>query len=71
MEVERIIRLAAGAIVLLTLALGVVGSPLFVSSGFLWMTAFVGLNLFQSSFTKFCPLEMLLRRARIGVPSNG
>jgi hypothetical protein len=64
MTTERIVRAVAGTVVLLTLALGVPASPLFVSGGFLWVTAFVGANLLQSAFTGFCPLELILRRAR-------
>ncbi len=63
---ERIIRIVAGAFVLLSLALGVQASPLFVSPHFLWFTAFVGANLFQSGFTRVCPLEFILKRARAG-----
>jgi len=66
MTVERLIRIFAGAFVLLSLALGVPGSPLFVSHNFLWFTVFVGANLLQSGFTRFCPLEMILRRLRAG-----
>ena len=60
MSVERVIRIFAGFMVLLSLALGVGGSPVFVSEGFLWLTGFVGVNLFQSGFTRFCPLEKIL-----------
>jgi len=69
MTTERMIRIFAGLFVLLSLALGVKGSPLFFNENFLWFTAFVGFNLFQSGFTRFCPLEMVLRRA--GVKSGG
>jgi len=62
MDVERLIRIFAGSFVLLSLALGVKESPLFVSSYFLWFTAFVGANLLQSGFTRFCPLETVLRK---------
>ena len=62
MTLERLIRIFAGAFVLVSLALGVPGSPLFVSKYFLWFTAFVGANLFQSGFTRICPLESILRR---------
>jgi hypothetical protein len=68
MNVERIVRIVAGFMVLLSLALGVEGSPLYVSGYWLWLTAFVGLNLFQSGFTRFCPLDLILRRA--GVPAG-
>lgn len=66
MTTERLVRIFAGSFVLLSLALGVAGSPLFVDARFLWVTAFVGANLLQSAFTRFCPLEIVLRRA--GVP---
>lgn len=62
MTVNRIVRIVAGLFVLLSLALGVQGSPLFVSANWLWFTAFVGANLFQSGFTTFCPLDMILKR---------
>jgi len=53
---ERIIRLVAGALVLVGLALG-----LWVSRWWFLLTAFVGLNLFQSALTKWCLLEDILR----------
>ena len=62
MNTERLVRIFAGAFVLLSLALGVEASPLFWSAHALWFTAFVGANLLQSGFTCFCPLEMILRR---------
>lgn len=68
MTTERLIRIFAGLFVLLSLALGVQVSPLFVNVNFLWFTAFVGANLLQSGFTRLCPLEMILRR--IGVRSG-
>jgi hypothetical protein len=46
---------------MLSLLLGVEGSPIFQSSYWLWFTAFVGLNLFQSSFTGFCPAAMIFK----------
>ncbi len=49
MTTERFIRIFAGAVVLLSLGLGVQGSPIFVSQNFLWLTAFVGLNLGEAS----------------------
>jgi hypothetical protein len=66
MAVERVIRIVAGTVVLASLALGVEASPLFVSGGFLFVTAFVGANLLQSGFTRFCPLEVVLRRMGVG-----
>jgi len=62
LTVNQFVRIFAGAFVLISLALGVDGSPLFVSKNFLWFTAFVGANLFQSGFTKICPLETILRK---------
>jgi hypothetical protein len=58
----RIVRMFAGLFVLLSLALGVPGSPLYASSWWLALTAFVGANLLQSAFTRWCPLEIVLRR---------
>jgi len=69
MTVERLIRIFAGAFVLVSLALGVEASPIFVSQNFLWFIAFVGANLFQSGFTRLCPLEAILRK--LGVRSGG
>lgn len=66
MTVERAIRIMAGSFILISLALGVEASPLFVSKYFLWLTVFVGANLLQSGFTRFCPVEGLF--AKLGLP---
>lgn len=58
----QIVRLFAGFMILLSLALGVPQSPLFVSAWWLLLAAFVGLNLFQTGFTRWCPLEVILRK---------
>ena len=63
MTTERGVRILAGTFVLLSLGLGVEGSPIFASAKWLWLTAFVGANLLQSAFTGFCPAEILLRKA--------
>jgi DUF2892 family protein len=63
MTVDRGVRAIAGTFILTSLALGVEASPLFVSRGFLWLTAFVGANLLQSAFTGFCPAETILEKA--------
>ena len=68
MTVERYIRIMAGFFIMLSLALGVEVSPIFVSHWFLAFTAFVGFNLVQSSLTGFCPAAMLLRK--LGVSSG-
>lgn len=65
MNAERIVRIVAGFFVMLSLALGVEASPLFVSQYFLFFTAFVGVNLFQSGFTQICPLNNIL--AKFGI----
>ena len=61
MTIERYLRLIAGFSVLLSVALGYWVSPLW----FLF-TAFVGLNLFQSAFTNWCPMMSILRKLGIG-----
>jgi hypothetical protein len=59
------VRMFAGIFILVSLALGVPESPIFVSKYFLWFTVFVGVNLLQSSFTQFCPLEIMLKKAGV------
>ncbi len=63
-----ITRIVAGTFILLSLALGIEGSPLFVSPWWLAFTAFVGVNLLQSGFTNWCMMEKILRKlgARAG-----
>ena len=68
MTVERYIRIIAGLFIMASLALGVEGSPLFVSSWALAFTAFVGANLFQFGFTNVCPMGWILRK--LGVPEG-
>ena len=62
MSTHMMVRAFAGVFVLVSLALGAPASPLFVSTYWLWFTAFVGANLLQSAFTGFCPLEIALKR---------
>jgi fatty acid desaturase len=61
MSIDRIVIAFAGFVILLSLALGSSASPLFLSGYWLFLTAFVGLNLFQSAFTGFCPLALILK----------
>jgi hypothetical protein len=68
MTVERYIRIFAGLFILVSLALGVEGSPLFVSRWWLAFTAFVGANLFQFGFTNMCPMGFFLKK--LGVPEK-
>jgi hypothetical protein len=65
----QLVRIVAGLFILLSLALGVPGSPLFHSVYWLWFTAFVGANLLQSGFTKWCLMENIMRKlgAKAGV----
>ena len=65
MNTNRMVRMFAGIFILASLALGVPESPIFVSKYFLWFTVFVGFNLLQSSFTRFCPLEVMLKKAGV------
>ncbi len=62
MSIERAIRIFAGSFILASLALGVEGSPVFVSKWFLAATAVVGFNLLQFGFSNVCPLGMILKR---------
>jgi hypothetical protein len=55
-------RLIAGTLILLSLALGIPGSPIFVSQWWLAFTAFVGVNLLQSALTKWCLMETIMRK---------
>jgi len=64
----RLVRMFAGLFILVSLALGVPGSPLYVSQWWLAFTVFVGANLLQSSVTRWCPLEIVLRK--LGVRGN-
>lgn len=57
MSIDRTVMAFAGALVLASLLLAVFVSPLW-----LWLTAFVGANLLQSSFTGFCPAAMIFKR---------
>ena len=58
----KLVRIIAGLLILLSLALGMQGSPLFVSHYWLYFTAFVGLNLLQSGFTGWCLMESIVRK---------
>lgn len=63
MNVERMLRLIAGGFVVASVALGY-----WVHPGFFVFTAFVGLNLFQSAFSNWCPMMTILRK--FGVPDQ-
>ena len=60
MTVDRYLRLIAGLFVVASVLLG-----MYVSPYFYWFTVFVGLNLFQSAFTNWCPMMTFLRKAGV------
>ena len=63
MTINRIVRIVAGFFVMLSLTLAhFAGQVDMARLSWLWFTAFVGANLFQSGFTRFCPLDSILRR---------
>jgi hypothetical protein len=63
MTIERMIRIMAGAFILLSVALAhFMGQADLSQLSWLWFTAFIGLNLLQSGFTGVCPPEFLLRK---------
>ncbi len=67
MTVNRAVTIFAGFMVMLSLALAhFTGQIDLTKMSWLWLTAFVGFNLFQSGFTGFCPLASILRKA--GLP---
>ena len=68
MTIDRLIHVFAGCFILVSLALGLEASPLFVSAWFLAFTAFVGANLLQYGFTNACPLGWVL--GKLGVPAT-
>ncbi|MDF1584194.1 MAG: DUF2892 domain-containing protein [Methyloprofundus sp.] len=57
MSIDRIVFAVAGAFILISLALSQ-----YHSINWLWFTAFVGANLFQSAFTGFCPMAIILKK---------
>ena len=63
MTVERIVRIVAGFFIMLSLALAHSSGTADLSQlSWLWFTAFVGFNLFQSGFTRFCPMDTMLKK---------
>jgi hypothetical protein len=61
MTVGRYVKLLAGSLIVLSVALGAPASPLFQGQGWLWFTGFIGFMLAQSAITAFCPMGILLR----------
>lgn len=62
MKSWQLVRLLAGLFILLSLALGIPDSPMFMSQWWLAVTGFVGFNLLQSALTKWCLLETVMRK---------
>lgn len=63
MTIDRIMRIMAGVMVLLSLGLAqAFGQIDLTTMSWLWFTAFIGFNLLQSGFTGFCPPELLLKK---------
>ncbi len=60
MNIERALRMIAGGFVAASVLLGI-----YVNPAFLWFTLFVGVNLFQSAFTQWCPMMAILRKAGV------
>jgi hypothetical protein len=58
----KLVRIIAGSLILLSLTLGVDQSPFFVSKYWLYFTAFIGVNLFQSGITNWCLMENIMRK---------
>lgn len=62
----QVTRMIGGVFILLSLALGAPGSPIFHSVNWLWFTAFVGANFLQSGFSRWCLMETLMRKLGFG-----
>lgn len=66
MTVERLVRIIAGSFIMLSLALAhFSGAADLTQLSWLWFTAFVGFNLFQSGITRFCPMDIMLKKAGV------
>ena len=66
MTVERLVRIIAGFFIMLSLTLAhFSGSVDMTHVSWLWFTAFVGFNLFQSGITRFCPMDIMLKKAGV------
>jgi len=66
MTVERMVRIIAGFFIMLSLMLAhFSGSVDMTQLSWLWFTAFVGFNLFQSGITRFCPMDIMLKKAGV------
>lgn len=69
MTIERIVRIIAGTFIMLSLLLAQLdGTVNLAHPSWLWFTLFIGFNLFQSGWTRFCPLDSILKK--FGVQSG-
>lgn len=70
MTTDRIVRIVAGFFIMLSLALAHFMDQVDLSKvSWLWFIGFVGLNLFQSGFTRFCPLDTILEKLGVRRPA--
>lgn len=66
MTVERTVRIIAGLFIMISLLLAhLAGTVDMGHISWLWLTAFVGFNLFQSGITRFCPMDIMLKKAGV------
>jgi len=66
MTVERIVRIIAGFFIMLSLTLAHFSGDVDMTQiSWMWFTAFVGFNLFQSGLTRFCPMDIMLKKAGV------
>ena len=72
MTVNQFVRIIAGFFIMASLALAHINGQIDMSHlSWLWFTAFVGANLFQSGFTKFCPLDIMLKKLGVSESTKG
>ncbi|MHB1332647.1 MAG: YgaP family membrane protein [Sulfuriferula sp.] len=66
MTVERTVRIIAGLFIMISLLLAHLSGTVDMSHiSWLWLTAFVGFNLFQSGITRFCPMDIMLKKVGV------
>jgi hypothetical protein len=62
MSVEQMVRVITGSIIVVSLLFGASGSPLYLTSYFLWLPLLLGVDLIQSAFTGYCPVEDFIKQ---------
>lgn len=58
----QMVRIVAGVLILISVALGAPASPIFINQWWLAFTAFIGVNIFQSGLTQWCLMEKIMRK---------